>query len=261
MSDSTPNLALPFITPAQAQKHVTHNEAIRMLDAVVQISVIDRDLAAPPPSPSDGTRYIVASSPTGAWSGHVHEVAAYQDGAWQFYEPREGWLAWVAGEDLLVCWDGAAWISAVASSLNPSALVGINATADTTNRLALSSPASLFNHAGAGHQQKINKATTSDTASQLFQTGFSGRAEVGLTGDDNFHFKVSADGSTWRDALVIPAATGTPRVPAITVSALPSAAAAAMGALVFVSDEAGGAVLAFSDGSNWRRVTDRAIVT
>lgn len=31
--------------------------------------------------------------------------------------------------------------------------------------------------------------------------------------------------------------------------------------LIFVSDETGGAVPAFSDGTNWRRVTDRAIVS
>ena len=31
--------------------------------------------------------------------------------------------------------------------------------------------------------------------------------------------------------------------------------------LIFVTDEAGGAVLAFSDGTNWRRVTDRAVVS
>jgi hypothetical protein len=44
-----------------------------------------------------------------------------------------------------------------------------------------------------------------------------------------------------------------------TASSLPSAATA--GGLIYVSDEAGGAVLAFSDGTNWRRLTDRAIVS
>jgi Protein of unknown function (DUF2793) len=46
--DATSNLHLPFIVAAQAQKHVTHNEALRALDAVVQLAVLDRDLAAPP---------------------------------------------------------------------------------------------------------------------------------------------------------------------------------------------------------------------
>jgi hypothetical protein len=63
--DDTPNLRLPYIMAAQSQKHVTHNEAIRALDAVVQLAVLDRDLAAPPVSPAEGDRYIVAANPTG----------------------------------------------------------------------------------------------------------------------------------------------------------------------------------------------------
>ena len=81
---------------AQAQKHVTHNEAVRALDAIVQLMVLDKDLTSPPGSPADGARYIVAASPTGAWAGQAGKIAAYQDGAWAFYAPREGWLAWAA---------------------------------------------------------------------------------------------------------------------------------------------------------------------
>lgn len=44
-----------------------------------------------------------------------------------------------------------------------------------------------------------------------------------------------------------------------TVATLPAATTAAQ--IIYVSNEAGGAVLAFSDGTNWRRVTDRAIVS
>lgn len=44
-----------------------------------------------------------------------------------------------------------------------------------------------------------------------------------------------------------------------TVATLPSAAA--VGALIYVSNESGGAVIAFADGTNWRRVTDRAVVS
>ncbi|HEX9881947.1 MAG TPA: DUF2793 domain-containing protein, partial [Hyphomicrobium sp.] len=67
--DDTPNLKLPYILPAQAQKHVTHNEAIRALDAIVQIGVVDRNLTVPPVSPAEGGRYIVALAATAAWSG------------------------------------------------------------------------------------------------------------------------------------------------------------------------------------------------
>ena len=65
MSDATTHLALPYIMAAQAQKHVTHNEALRLLDAMLQLAVLDRDLTAPPANPADGDRHIVASGATG----------------------------------------------------------------------------------------------------------------------------------------------------------------------------------------------------
>jgi hypothetical protein len=206
--DDTPNLILPYIMAAQAQKHVTHNEAIRALDAVVQLSVLDRDLTAPPGGPAEGDRYIVAAGATGAWASQDDRVAAYQDGAWMVYAPREGWIAWVADEDKLYAWDGAAWVVAGTDSLNPAPLVGVNATADATNRLSVSAPATLLSHEGAGHQLKVNKSADTDTASLLYQTGFSGRAEMGLAGDDDFHVKVSPDGSTWHEAVVVDKDTG-----------------------------------------------------
>lgn len=207
--DTTPNLDLPYIAAAQAQKHVTHNEAIRALDAVVQLSVLDRMLTSPPGSPADGGRYIIAAGATGAWSGHDLEIAAWQDSAWSFYAPAAGWLAWVGDEGALLAFDGADWISASASAaLQGVPMVGVNATADTTNRLAVASDASLFNHAGSGHQHKINKNAAGDTASLLLQTGLSGRAEIGLTGNDDLTVKVSADGSSWSEAIIIDRSTG-----------------------------------------------------
>jgi hypothetical protein len=209
--DETPNLKLPYIMAAQAQKHVTHNEAIRALDALVQASVLDRHLASPPPAPSDGARYIVAAGATGAWTGKTGQIAAFQDGAWMFYPPHEGWLTWVADEDQLVAYDGAAWVAAGGGgggSVNPTPLVGVNATADTTNRLSVSSPASLFNHEGSDHRLKVNKAAAANTASVLFQTGFSGRAEFGTTGDDDWRVKVSPNGTTWFDAIIANRNTG-----------------------------------------------------
>ena len=258
--NDTPNLQLPYLIAAQAQKHVTHNEALRALDCLVQLSVLDQDLGTPPGSPGNGDRYIVAAAAAGAWTGKAARIAAWQDNAWAFYAPLTGWLAWVADEAKLVVYNGTGWVVSSAA-LNPTPLVGINATADSTNRLVIASPASLFNHEGTDHRIKINKAASADTASLLYQSAFGGRAEVGLTGDDNLHLKVSTDGSAWRDALVLVAASGTPRLPAAAKAALPSAASAGGGAVIYVPDESGGAVLAFSDGTAWRRVTDRATVS
>ena len=71
MSDITTHLLMPYILASQAQMHVTHNEALRLLDAIVQLSVLDRTRTAPPASPVDGDRHIVASGATGLWSGWV----------------------------------------------------------------------------------------------------------------------------------------------------------------------------------------------
>jgi hypothetical protein len=174
-----------------------------MLDACVQLSVADRDLTAPPPAPENGERHIVAAGGSGLWTGHDNDIAAFQDGVWMFFAPGKGWLAWVSDEDLLAVWDGSAWIAAGPGSINPAPMVGVNTTADISNRLSVQSPASLFSHDGASHRQTINKAAPADTASLLFHTGFSGRAEIGTAGDDNLRIKVSDDGTAWRDALAI----------------------------------------------------------
>ncbi|CUA98992.1 DUF2793 domain-containing protein [Pannonibacter indicus] len=109
MPDATTHLLLPYILAAQAQKHVTHNEALRILDGLVQLSVIDRDLTASPVSPADGDRYIVGSGATGDWVGWDLNIALWNDGAWLRLPPRIGWRTWVEDEALLLVWTGAAW--------------------------------------------------------------------------------------------------------------------------------------------------------
>jgi hypothetical protein len=255
---ATTQLNLPYIEAAQAQKHVTHNDALRILDALVMLAALDRDLASPPSSPADGDRYLVASGASGAWTGKDGKIAAWQDGAWAFFAPQEGWHLWVADEDILLVFDGASWVGV---STQNAALIGVGTTADATNKLAVSSPAVLFNHAGDSVQMKLNKNGDGDTASMLFQKSFSGRAEIGLVGDNNLAFKTSPDGSSFAVGLsFVAAASGVPKLPSFTVAGLPSAATAGAGALAHVSNETDGAVLAFSDGAAWRRVTDRAIV-
>jgi hypothetical protein len=274
MTSST-HLKLPYILPGQAQKHITHNEAVAALDTLTQLAVLDRHLSAPPSSPAAGDRYIVGAPPTGDWAGKAGQIAAFDGAAWLFHAPEPGWLAFVLDENGLLAWSGTAWQPTLGLN-GQAATFGVNATPDTTNRLAVSSEAALFTHAGAGMQLKFNKASSTDTAALLFQTGFSGRAEFGTTGDDKLHLKVSADGSNWTEAFVVDQATGNIGVgtasPAVKldvngvimlksylVAGLPSASPAAQ--LAYVSNASGGAVLAFSDGTAWRRVTDRVVVS
>lgn len=205
----TANLQLPFLAASQAQKHVTPNAAIGMLDALVQTAVVTRGLAAPPAA-AEGQAFLVAAAATGAWAGHAGALAAFQDGAWAFLTPRPGWRLWIADEALFCVFDGSQWKSLPGERF---ARLGINAAADSVSRLTVSADASLFNHAGHGHQLKLNKSAAGDTASLLFQTGYGGRAEIGLAGNDDLAVKVSADGGTWRTALTVNAATGAVGLP------------------------------------------------
>lgn len=383
---SSTNLGLSYIAPAQAQKHVTVNESFRLLDAVVQLSVIDKDLTAPPATPNEGDRYIVAAGANGDWTVQDNNIAAFQDGSWSFHVPSIGWQTYITDENAIFVFDGTNWMDFFGStdadtvdgidstgffrlgssstqsangnlqlfktnpeldivrdgsmSGNPSILLRTNsrydriqntseglsfehnysglgkvllwtgsdlkingqnvfhvgnlatgsdnvrfgqlgiggATADVTNALSINTPAALFNNAGADIQIKVNKNTVSDTASFLFQTGFSARAEIGLTGDDDFHFKVSSDGSTFHESIVINKNNGnigigknTPttkldvdgvvRIKTYMVAALPSAVSTGAGSMIYISDEIGGAIIAFSDGTDWRRVIDRTVVS
>ena len=213
MSEVSSILSLPYIQPSQAQKHVTHNEAVQVLDAVVQLSVAARAQTTPPSAPLAGARYIVPAGANGVWAGQDDALAVFEQTAWRFIAPITGWVAWVEDEAALVVFaQGTGW-SVYAPPVMGADQFGINASADATNRLAVSAPATLLTHEGAGHQVKINKAATTDTASLLYQSNWSGRAEMGLAGNDDFSLKVSADGASWSEALRADGATGVVTLP------------------------------------------------
>jgi len=208
MPDNSPILALPFLLPSQAQKHVTHNEALRRLDIVVQLSVIAFDAVTPPADPAEGEIHALGNSPVAAWAGQASTLAVWLDGNWQFSPPLEGWRAWGRTEQQLRIWtESGGWVLPRAEVQNLAGL-GIGTTSDPTNRLAVQSDASLLTHDGGGHQLKINKATDGDTATLLFQSGWTGHAEIGLAGDTDFAVKVSGNGSSWTEALRLDATSG-----------------------------------------------------
>ncbi len=250
MPDQTPNLSLPFIMPAQAQKHVTHNEAIELLDMIVQLTLESTGATTPPGSPTEGQAWALGGGATGDWAGQDGMIATWRGGGWLFVAPREGWQAWVLDVAAMQVLTGGGWITqGDLPPLENLSGVGVNAVSDATNRLSVSSDATLLNNDGAGHQLKINKASTAETASLLYQSGFDGRAEMGLAGEDNFSIKVSADGSSWTTALSIDAATGHAQfaeVMALTPGAAPASPAA--GDIYF---DASSSKLRCFDGTIW----------
>lgn len=196
------HIGFTYVSQAQTQKEVTVNEALEKLDAILNTGVIDKDLSTPPGAPTNGDVYIVGSSPTGDWSGQAGDIAYYED-AWKFIDPKEGLTIWVSDENILYTFDGTNWIAA-ASTIQNALLLGVNTTADATNKLAVASSAILFDNIGNGTQIKLNKNAASDINSFLYQTNFSGRAEFGCIGDDDFTLKVSPDNfSSSYDVFVV----------------------------------------------------------
>lgn len=213
MSENSSRLSLPFIMPSQAQKHVTHNEALQKLDVLVQTVVEAFDATDPPAAPTDGATWALGAAPTADWSNNAHNLATWTNGAWLFNALQQGFTAIENGGTEVLIWDGSAWNPTEISKLSNLTGLGVNTGHDATNRLSVSSPATLLSHEGAGHQVKINKATATDTASLLFQTNWSGRVEMGAAGNDDFAIKVSPDGSSWTTGLSIDAATGVVSAP------------------------------------------------
>jgi hypothetical protein len=213
--ETTGRFELPLIMPNQAQKHVTHNEALTLIDGVCHLVIQSFGQTLPPVGALIDEAYVVGTSATGDWFGEDDKIALNTDAGWRFIAPRQGIMALNAATSNLVIYDQSIWRpleSAIEVSTAP--IFGVNTSATTTNRFAVRSNAALLTALNAadggdgGMQLKLNKEMASDTASLIYQTGFSGRAEVGLTGDDDLHIKVSPDGSTWTEALLINKTTG-----------------------------------------------------
>lgn len=303
-------LGLSYVEPQQSQKHVTVNDALRKLDAIVQLSVVSATVTAQPGAPADASLYILPAGKTGAAWGTMTDfaVAYYVDGAWSQLTPREGWRAFIQDTDQLYVYDGAAWKNM--SALGADALFGKL----TVTKQALLATSFISD----GNYQTFTFDTHSSGASwhAPFLQARRSRGTLAaptacLSGDNAFTFDMFGhDGSAFQrlgqfgfgvggavSAGIVPGAlsfklantagalttvfsitpsglvaigSNTPavkldvdgpvRVKSYAKAALPSAAAGA-GQIIYVSDEAGGAVIAFSDGTNWRRVTDRAVVS
>ncbi|MEM8750431.1 MAG: DUF2793 domain-containing protein [Pseudomonadota bacterium] len=203
--EKTELLQLPYIMEAQAQKHVTHNEAIRMLDALLHLSAVSRSALSPPAEPAPGTRYLIPNGALGDWESRGDQIAVFQDGAWEYFQPGSGWKLWLEDEATPLVFDGTVWAPLVDPDYDNLPSVGVNTQADPTNRLAVKSPAVLFSHDDSSQSEDmrlvLNKFAPSATASIIFQSAFTGHAEFGLAGNNDFLLKVSDGNGNWFNAI------------------------------------------------------------
>jgi len=101
----TPRFSLPYILSNQAQKEVTHNEALNDLDVWLQAVAQSADAPAPPVSPQEGEAWIVPAGGTGAWAGRDGRLAQWIGEAWTFHDPVPGAVVWIADRALWARYD------------------------------------------------------------------------------------------------------------------------------------------------------------
>lgn len=100
---TTPRLSMEELEAAQSQPEIPVNEDLRLIDVLLHLRILDKDLGTPPGSPAAGDAYIVAGGPTGAWVGHQNDIAFYADG-WRFCTPQLGFRARVVDEGAWYLW-------------------------------------------------------------------------------------------------------------------------------------------------------------
>jgi hypothetical protein len=295
---TSPRLGLAYIQPQQAQKHVTANETFRRLDALVQLSVKSGTTAAQPASPAEGDAYILPASPTGAdWSLFAAgSIAAFQDGAWAPIAPGKGWRAYAHDTGQFSVFDGALWKNEAALgaeatfsrlTVRRSGLLQNAFVADGSYQTFALDNYSATNWHSPFLQSRRARGTEAAPAAvangdaifnfdmyghdgaQFIRLGAFGYAVGGAVSTGvvpgSANFKLTDGAGVLRQILTLSATKltvdGAVRVKSHPKASLPSASGEGAGAILYVSDEAGGAVLAFSDGASWRRVTDRAVVS
>jgi hypothetical protein len=115
--DLSPRLALPLLNVGQAQKEVTHNEALALLDLLTQPVVVAVGTNAPPEAPLPGQCWIVGDAPEQAWRGHAQAFAGWIGGGWRFVIPTPGMRAWSAADGVEARYGEHGWTLGVAATL------------------------------------------------------------------------------------------------------------------------------------------------
>ncbi|MBY4635658.1 DUF2793 domain-containing protein [Sphingopyxis sp. XHP0097] len=108
---ATPRLSLPLLATAQAQKEVTHNEALVLIDALVQMAVVDGPQSDPPAAPTPGDAWLVGAAATGAWAGQDMTIAIWTAGGWRFVVPRAGMRAARLSDGVMLRFAAGLWVA------------------------------------------------------------------------------------------------------------------------------------------------------
>lgn len=174
----TAQLDLPLVMPAQAQKHVTVNEALARLDAAAQLRVVSSLLSSPPTSAADGQSYLVPAAATSDWQGSGGRIAIWSNGGWTYLTPKAGWRAWDESLSGYRTFDGNGWV--------PDAIAVSPNGAGTRLRVI------EFDHAIAPGGSNLTSVTIPGNAQVV---GVTGRVVGALSGPGLTSWRIGVNGS------------------------------------------------------------------
>jgi Protein of unknown function (DUF2793) len=102
---------LPLLAVSQAQKEITHNEALVLIDALLHPVAEDRLSFPPAPIDADiGKCWLVGASAQGAWTGRTDHIAIWIGGGWRFLVPCAGMRLRLLTTGSESFWSGAQWL-------------------------------------------------------------------------------------------------------------------------------------------------------
>jgi hypothetical protein len=217
-NSATKRLGLPCVAAGQLQKHVTVNEALKRLDDLIHLRIVSRTQTEEPAHSADGAIYLLPAGATGLdWSTRPPGSLMRSDGeAWRSIAPCDGSLALVGDTGEMIIRDDGEWraLGERLGSLQGLTRFGLGNDAEQEvpffARLNAALWTALESEEGGTDDLRVafSKTVSGAVVSLAFQSAFSGRAELGLIGDDDLQLKVSADGATWKRAWAVDSATG-----------------------------------------------------
>ena len=181
----TARMSLPLLAPAQAQKHVTVNEALARIDGLNNPVLVSATLATPPAAAPDGALYAVPPGAVNEWAGQQGMLALRMNGGWIVAPTQRGWRAFIEDEGVSAIWDGEAWRRGAVTLGAGGAAAGLRlaefdlsiaAGATVTTPVVIPARAILFGVTG----RVTTTITGTATAWSLGVAGDTGRFGTGL---------------------------------------------------------------------------------
>lgn len=207
MPDNSIHLGLQYLQNSQTQKHVSLNSSLTRLDNIIMLSA--DILNTPPLNPNEGDRFIIGNNPSGAWQGKAGQIAAFINLGYEYYIPKIGFIAFDKTNSKFIYFNGIIWADLKLGNIEGLNSLSIGTQNDINNPLSAKLNSALFSAKYASESGNgdiiltLNKEETTKKAAILMQDNWSGRAEFGLNGNNDFSIKTSSDGNLWQTSLSI----------------------------------------------------------